>query len=666
MTTPLEWLEADGLGGFASGTAAGTRTRRYHALLLTSQNGPAGRQVLVNGFDAFVDMPTGRFALSSQHYQPGVTSPAGSEWIQSFTGEPWPRWVYGFDDGTLVAQEIFVPHGLQATVVTWRLLTTKLETRLRVRPFLSGRDYHSLHHENSGFRFDPEVQGEQVIWAPYPGVPRVHVISNGSYTHEPNWYRHFLYTEERARGLDDTEDLASPGVFTWELSATGEAVMIVAHDSAVPTLQAEPQPITATVASLAKRERRRRAAFSTPLHRAADAYIVSRNSGKTIVAGYPWFTDWGRDTFIAIRGLCLATGRFDDARAILLSWAGAISAGMVPNRFPDHGEQPEFNSVDASLWYVIATYELMEARERGSRVLRKDDRVVLQRAVAAIVEGYFEGTRHGIRADADGLLAAGEPGVQLTWMDAKLGDWVVTPRIGKPVEVQALWLNALWIASQFNGPRWQPVLERGLGSFRERFWNEARGCLYDVVDVDHQPGQVDSALRPNQILAIGGLPLPLLEGARAKQVVDAVERVLLTPFGLRSLAPEDPAYRGRYDGGVYERDSSYHQGPVWPWLMGAFVEAWVRVRGNDRAARAAARIHFLAPLLAKREAAGFGHLAEIADGDAPHTPRGCPWQAWSLSEAIRLAADVLSEKDRSAGPVLREPAAAACPLQVAV
>lgn len=636
MTSSSEWLEADGLGGFASGPVHGPRTRRYHALLLCSQHGPAGRQVLANGLELVLDTPEGRIALNAQHYQPGVTVPAVTARLQSFTADPWPRWVYAVGDTLLVAQEIFVPHGLRATVVSWQLLTPMPGVTLRARPFLSGRDYHATHHENGAFRFAAEARGEQVTWAPYGGVTGLHAFHNGRYAHEPHWYRNFLYTEERARGLDDTEDLASPGVFTWDLSAA-EAALLLAHDSAVAPLQAEPQPVTATLAALRRREQQRRAGFPTPLHRAADTYLVSRGAERTIVAGYPWFTDWGRDTFIALRGLCLATGRLDDARGILLAWAGSISEGMVPNRFPDHGEQPEFNSVDASLWFIVAAHEFLAQSERTGFVVLADERDFLQRAIESILEGFARGTRHRIKLDDDGLLAAGEPGVQLTWMDAKVGDWVVTPRIGKPVEVQALWINALGCAARFSPVRWQPLFEQAIASCRERFWNPGAGCLYDVIDIDHIRDRLDASIRPNQIFAVGGLPFPVFTGAPARQIVACVERHLLTPLGLRSLSPEDPAYRPRYEGSVVQRDGAYHQGTVWPWLIGAFVEAWLNVQGASASSRALARDRFLAPLLAHLEIAGLGHLPEIADADAPHAPRGCPWQAWSLGELLRLS-----------------------------
>jgi predicted glycogen debranching enzyme len=644
-----EWLEADGCGGFASGTVTGPRTRRYHALLLVATTPPTGRFVLVNGLDAWVDTEAGSFALSSQHYGPDVVHPDGERRLETFDAEPWPRWTYRLEDGTRVEQELFVPHGTPAVAISWRLLEGTGRAALRVRPFLSGRDYHALHHKNPTFHFDAEVNGERVAWRPYSGVPGTVVFSNGTYQHQPVWYENFLYEEERARGLDYMEDLASPGTFRWDIGAS-EAVMILTaegHEIATPS---ERVAVDARLHRYREAELKRRL-FSSGLHRSADAYLVRRGQGKTIIAGYPWFTDWGRDTFIALRGLCLALGRLDDARDILLDWAGTVSEGMLPNRFPDSGTAPEYNSVDASLWYVVAVHELLQKAERHGQPTAPAVRQLLGRAVQAILSGYARGTRYGIRAAADGLLAAGVPGVQLTWMDAKIGDRVVTPRVGKPVEVQALWLNALRAGSRFS-PEWLPLFERGLEAFQARFWNERAGFLYDVVDPDHRPGTADATLRPNQILAVGGLPFALLEGERARCVVDAVEARLLTPLGLRSLAPGLPGYAPHYQGGVPERDATYHQGTVWPWLIGPFVEAWVRVRGGTPAAKREARTRFLGPLLSHLDTAGLGHVSEIADGDAPHTPRGCPFQAWSLGEVLRLMHGVLRE-DEEEPPVTR-------------
>ena len=620
-----EWLEADGLGGFASGTTSGIRTRRYHGLLLPATTPPAGRIVLVNGLEVWADTAAGSIALSSQRYAPDVTHPDGASRIVTFATDPWPRWTYALPDGSRVEHECFVRHGSPFTVLAWRLVDGKAPVRLHVRPLLSGRDYHALHHENPAFRFDADTSAGRIVWRPYPGIPPIVALTNGAYAHAPDWYRNFLYEEERARGLDDVEDLASPGMLTFELGAD-EATLCLTTDPAA----------TADVAALRATERKRRARFPSRLQRAADAYVVARGAGKTIVAGYPWFTDWGRDTFIALRGLCLATGRLDDARDILLEWSRHVSDGMLPNRFPDQGEMPEYNSVDAALWFVVAVHDFLEAAKQRGRLAAKADRKTLEDAVDAILAGYARGTRHGIHVDDDGLLAAGVPGLQLTWMDAKVGDWVVTPRIGKPVEVQALWLNALRIGAA-RTERWAEMHARAQASFEARFWNELLGCLHDVVDPDHRKGTVDGGFRSNQILAVGGLPFPVIEGERARRIVDTVEPRLWASIGLRSLAPGSASYAPHYEGGVRERDAAYHQGTIWPWLLGAFVDAWVRVRGGTREAKAQARARFLAPLLAHLDEAGLDHVSEIVDAEPPHTARGCPFQAWSVGEAIRIA-----------------------------
>lgn len=636
----LEWLEADGNGGFASGTVAGIRTRRYHAWLLAATMPPTGRMVLVNGAEVWAHTRVGSFPLSSHHYTPDVVHPDGVHRIVSFKHEPWPRWRFRLDDGSEIEQELFVPHGLPVVVVCWRLVKSRRDIRLSARPLLSGRDYHALHRENPGFRFKAEIAGPRVTWHPYDGVPAVTAIANATYVHDPQWYRHFFYREERERGLDDTEDLASPGVFEWNLSA-GDARLVLAADAdrlMLPGLR--DAEASADTFKAGEQERRRR--FPSALHRAADSYLVHSNRrttrghgqsppGLTILAGYPWFTDWGRDTFIALRGLCLATGRYEAARRILVEWAGAVSEGMLPNRFLDTGTAVEYNSVDASLWYLVAAYEWLQ----GPHEVGDHDRSVMLEAVDAVITGYTKGTRYRIHADDDGLLAAGTPGMQLTWMDAKVGDQVITPRIGKPVEVQALWINALWMGTRLTGSRGD-LLARARTSFTERFWNDRTGCLYDVIDCEHRLGAVDPTIRPNQIFAVGGLPLPIVTGARARQIVDLVEERLWTPLGLRSLALGETGYVGHYGGGVQERDGAYHQGTVWPWLAGPFVEAWIRTHGNDARARTSARQRFLPGLLAHLNEAGLGHVSEIADAEPPFTPRGCPFQAWSLGELLRL------------------------------
>jgi predicted glycogen debranching enzyme len=631
-----EWIEADGFGGFASGTAAGVRTRRYHALLLTATTPPTGRVVLVNGVEVFLATPTGRWALSTHRYAPGVLHPDGFDRLTCFSGEPWPTWELVTPDGYRIRQEIVVEHEGRETLIAWTVVDGAGPVDLEVRPLLSGRDYHSTHHENDAFSFEPERRGRSVVWRPYAGLPEIVATSDGAYRHAPEWYRNFLYAAERERGLDDREDLASPGVFTWRLQPGAEAALLLG--TSAPQGDAGQATAAERAGAVRAAERARRAAFPTIVHRAADAYVVRRGRGRSLVAGYPWFTDWGRDTFIAVRGLCLAIGRWCEARDILLEWSGAVSQGMLPNRFPDAGESPEFNSVDASLWFVVAVYDLL-ARADGASWLSEPDRSRLHEAVIQIVGGYAAGTRYGIRADVDGLLAAGEPGVQLTWMDARVGDRVITPRIGKPVEVQALWINALHVAATIDA-RWTAMLRSARESFAQRFWNEERSCLFDVVDVDHVRGTADPTIRPNQILAIGGLPFPALAGPRARQVVDVVERDLLTPIGLRSLAPSETGYASRYVGGPPERDAVYHQGTVWPWLLGPFVDAWVGVRRHTEAARRRAHRRFLMPVLQQMTNGGLGHLCEIADADSPFTARGCPFQAWSVGEVLRVLENV--------------------------
>jgi predicted glycogen debranching enzyme len=645
----LEWIEPDGLGGFASGTASGVRTRRYHAVLLHATTPPTGRVALVSGFDAWIDTPEGTFALTSQRYAPDVTHPDGQRRLVAFARAPWPRWTYRLGEDFEIVHELMVPRGAPAAIVSWRLARPRERAALTVRPFLSGRDTHATHHENGAFRFDAAsaetgaTADARVAWRPYQALPRILSASNGTYAHDPVWYRNFQYDEERARGLDFLEDLASPGLLRWNL-ARGEALWIVAADGAeAARLLAE--GVEECAAAARRAERGRRASSASPLRRAADDYIVRRGDGLTIVAGYPWFSDWGRDTFIALRGLCIATGRLDEARRILLAWTEAVSEGMLPNYFPERGQAPEFNTADASLWFVVAVHDYLRAAARSQRQPPPGERRALEVAVEAILAGHAAGMRFGIRADRDGLLAAGQPGLQLTWMDARVGDRVITPRIGKPVEIQALWINALEIGSAISA-RWTPLLQRAREAFPLRFWNAAGDHLHDVVDVDHRPGQTDSSFRPNQIFAVGGLPFPLLAGERARRIVDAVEERLWTPLGLRTLAPGEPGYTPRYQGGVAERDGAYHQGTAWAWLLGPFVEAWVRTRGDTRAARREARARFLAPLLDHLETAGLGHISEIADAEPPHTPRGCPFQAWSVGEALRLDLDVLADDDR--------------------
>jgi predicted glycogen debranching enzyme len=618
-----EWLETDGLGGFAMGTVSGVRTRRYHGCLIAAAAPPAGRVALVPGLEVWVETPNGQEFLSTQRYAPDVVHPDGHRRLLRFEIEPWPTWHYELDSGGAVVAELCCERGSGEVALTWRL--DGPARQLVVRPLLAARDYHGLQRENPGFRFTPTVVGGNVSWHPYPDRPAITLLSTGTYRHDPQWYRQFAYGAERDRGLDWIEDLASPGSFRFRIGAGADAALVL-RAGAAPYGDAE-----LVAARIRAAESARRRELGDPLERAADAYFVRRGGDWTIIAGYPWFTDWGRDTFIALRGLCLSTGRYEIARRVLLCWADTVSEGMLPNRFTDSGDVAEYNAVDASLWYVVVVGELLAAAEVPDK-----ERSRLIAAVLAILDGYRRGTRYRIVVDDDGLCAAGVPGTQLTWMDAKVGDRVVTPRIGKPVEVQALWINALAVGERFDSKLGR-LRELATRSFRARFPRED-GALHDVVDVDHVHGATDSSFRPNQIFAVGGLPLALLNGKSARAVVDQVEQRLWTPRGLRSLDPSDAAYRGACVGGVSERDGAYHQGTVWTWLAGPFIEAWVRCRRSTAAARAEARRRFLEPLLAATADHGLGHLGEIADGDPPHTPRGTPFQAWSLAEALRARA----------------------------
>ena len=643
--TDREWLEADGLGGFASHTNAFTRTRRYHALLLVSRTPPVDRRVLVNGVDIAVEIDGERVALTSQTYAP----PEGQDPVVRFEGRaaaadftpfPFPAWTHDLGSGRRVAWSVFRPRGSRFVALQFAF-TGKGEARLVVRPLLSGRDYHGLHHENPDFDFTARADGPgRLIFEPYPSEPAVIAVSNGDFHPDGYWYRDFLFTADRARGLDCTEDLGSPGVFTFALGK-GEARLVFGTSQAVHGLTAE--TLDERLAAVRAAEEARRREDATPLLRGSRAFLADRGDGRTILAGYPWFTDWGRDTFIAVRGLCIAAGRLGEARRVLVQWARSVSAGMLPNRFTDSGETPEYNSVDASLWFVVAVHDLRVAEKHARVIPSTIEEWQLNAAILAILQGYAEGTRHGIRMDEDHLLAAGEPGSQVTWMDAKVGDLVVTPRIGKPVEIQALWINALRTGAALDERfgRWARAAEASLNA---RFWNEETGYLYDVIDVDHVPGRLDGRIRPNALFTIGGLPHATLHGERARSVVDTAERLLLTVAGPRSLSPDEPQYRGVYEGGVLERDTAYHQGTVWPWLMGAFVEAWVRVRGDSSAARIEARRVFLEPFLETLDPDGSGLLPEIADGAPPHRPKGCPFQAWSVAEALRLDRVVLKAR----------------------
>ena len=631
-----EWLETDGHGAFSSGTSSGVRSRRYHNLLMVAKNPPAERIILVNGMDVWVETPHGTFPISTQRYLDNVVWPEGYLRQTDFNDSIWPTWVFDLGESIEIKQELFVPNGLQGVAIRWQVDGPTAGMKLHVKPLISGRDYHSLQRENPDMNLATENQHGDLRWQTYDHSVDVFAETNGTFDAEPEWFRSFYYEVEDQRGLDSIEDLGCPGEIHFDLEKEPEAIMLLGAGCRVSS-QFESSGMAAkqVFKAIHDSEHKRRSQISR-LDRSAEQYIVEREGGKTIIAGYPWFTDWGRDTFIAIRGLCFARGDIDAARDILVAWADTVSQGMIPNRFPDHGEEPEFNSVDASLWYIVAIHEYWQLLEQTGAKQNADERTKLQSAIEAILKGYSNGTRHRIGKDEDGLIAAGENGVQLTWMDAKVGDWVVTPRIGKPVEIQCLWINALWVATKFSDS-WQPVLQQAKKSFQEKFWNEEAQCLFDVIDNNHESGQTDAAIRPNQILAVGGLPYGIIEGDRAKSIVGIVEDQLLTPLGLRSLSPRDEGYKPIYSGGVLDRDGAYHQGTVWAWMLGPLVEAWLAINGINKETTAEAKRRFLDPMEAHLDTAGLGHISEIADATEPFQPRGCPFQAWSLSEFIRVS-----------------------------
>ena len=629
----LEWLETNGRGGFSSGTVAGANTRRYHALLLTAQKPPCERVVLVNHLEEWLEVDGQAIPLSANLY-PDTIHPEGYQRCIGFTTEPWPTWTYDCH-GAIVQREIFCVRDRDLVVIRWTLTRmVKHAVTIRVRPMVSGRDYHATHHMNESLRTAATIGRNNVVsWHPYNGLSPVQAFQNGEYRHDPMWFRAIQLPIEQQRGLDCEEDWWSPGEFTYQFD-----------DGVVATLVLSSEPDDSVdVTALTEGERKRRAglrasappadSLTSELYCAGDAYFSARGIRQTIVAGYPWFTDWGRDTFISLPGLCLVTGRWEMAWHTIESFVAHISQGMIPNRFPDVSEQPDYNSIDASLWFVHAIDRYFTYSNDETRV-----RSVAWPAVKRIIDGYRQGTRYNIHMDDDGLIAGGVSDVQLTWMDAKVGEWVVSPRHGKPVEIQALWARALEIgarlATRFGEPdyemRCRKDRTRAVSSFREKFWNESGGFLYDVID---GPEGDDASVRPNQIYAIA-LCDDLVTKERAGQVLRIVEEQLLTPMGLRTLSPKDSRYHQRYEGGERERAAAYHQGTVWPFLLGPFITAWCKVNGSGPAKSREARA-FLDGLQGHLRESCLGQISEIFDAEAPHHARGCFAQAWSVAEPLR-------------------------------
>jgi predicted glycogen debranching enzyme len=635
-----EWIVTNGIGGFASGTVAGSATRRYHGLLIAALNPPGGRTFLAAGLDEMVRVGDQTYPLATHRWASGAVAPRGYLLIQNFRLDGVvPVWTY--QAGARIEKSIWMRHGENSTYVQYTLLESASPVTLELKALVNYRDFHASTHAGD-WRMGIAAAENGVCVTAFNGATPFYVKCTGAAC-EPQhtWYRDFLFPRESERGLDDREDQLyaarfdarlQPGqtltvVFSTEKNANLDGAgarreevnrqrkILSAADTLIQSSSAEavppwvPQLVQATDQFLVKRS------------------LPSQPAGQSIVAGYHWFSDWGRDTMIAMPGLALVTGRTDVAKQILLAFSRLVDGGMLPNNFPDAGGAPEYNTMDATLWYFEALRRYFAATQ---------DLFTLKQlfpTFAKIVSAHVKGTRYNIHVDpADGLLYGGGPGVQLTWMDAKIGDWVVTPRTGKPVEINALWINALEIMAEFaqklgsSDDIYAQLLQKAKSGFG-KFWNAQRNCCFDVLDSPSIGN--DSTMRPNQIFAVS-LNAGLLPPEQQKAVVDACASQLLTPFGLRSLAPREPGYTGVYSGGPRQRDAVYHQGTVWGWLLGPFALAHYRVY-KDRAAA----LGFLEPLARSINSYGVGTLAEIFDGDAPHHPRGCIAQAWTVAEVLR-------------------------------
>jgi predicted glycogen debranching enzyme len=633
-----EWLVTNGLGGYASATVAGVLTRSYHGLLVAALEPPVARTVLVGTSIDWASYDGARYPLSTAEFADVTISPDGYRYLESFRLEgALPVWTFAIADA-VIERRLWMPYGVNATFVTYRLLRGSGPVDLDVTPLVTYRSFHALA-SGQGWDIGVEARDGGVAIHAYAGAAPFWLRSDrAEFRPGGAWWWGFCCRGESERGLGDRGDLFAPGTFTTRLHP-GEMVTLLYSAEAEIELDA--------ASSLSAAQERQQALLTRAgvehadpavqqLVLAADQFLVARPlpddpGGRSVIAGYHWFNDWGRDTMISLPGLTLTTGRAEEAASILRTFALYLADGLLPNNFPDHaGVIPGYNTADATLWYVLAIRAYEKATADESLVTE------LLPALLDIVERHLEGTRYGIGVDpADGLLRAGEPGVQLTWMDAKVGDWVVTPRIGKPVEINALWFNALRTIAEFHAARGDATTaarltdlgDRTRDSFRARFLRPDLDHLADVID---GPDGDDWSLRPNQVFALS-LPFPLLEGNEALAVLDAVGRSLLTSYGLRSLSPRDPAYRGSYGGDQVMRDGSYHQGPVWSWLLGPYAEARYRLTGDRESALAVLR-----PVGDHLRDAGLGSVSEIFEGDPPHVPKGCVAQAWGVAETLRV------------------------------
>lgn len=634
-----EWWLSNGLGGYAAGTIAGSLTRRYHGLLITPLNGALDRHLLFAKAEPTLVIDGQYYPLSCNHWQSGAIAPQGHMHIESFRlDSQLPVWVYAVA-GVRLEQRIFMEQGAAAVWVAFRLLDPLGDTsiNLRLRLLINQRDHHS---QMSTAGITPEIQtpDTHTLRVNYTDATTLHIqLSDGELQTNNNWINDFLLPHESERGLPDRDNHLAVARASLPLSDDNwHGLRAGLQSCSVPdpsaALQCEQLQQSIFLSSIRQTCKTTPPDWINQLMANMQHFLFHRPLkgsalGESIIAGYPWFADWGRDTMIALPGLTLSTGQLPLARRILETWAGYVDQGMIPNRFPESAtssELPEYNSVDASLWFILAWHAYMEAG--GEKTALRNVLPVLEQIISA----YHHGTRYQIHLDENiGLLHVGEPGTQLTWMDARVNGIAITPRIGKPVEVNALWYNAVMAMQVFckrlgrNDSSYAALAEHARLGFQQ--YLRPDGGLYDVLDT---PDGNDASIRPNQIFALS-LPWPLLDKDAATAVLDEVHSHLYTSYGLRSLTPQDPAYRGIYQGSVAERDSAYHNGPVWGWLLGHHVMAHWNLHQDAETALA-----LLEPMRDHLFDAGLGTISEIFDGDPPHKPRGAPSQAWSVATLL--------------------------------
>ena len=629
-----EWLITNGLGGYASSTLTGANSRRYHGLLVAVQNPPTDRQVLVSKVEETLMTEQGPVALASNRYGEFV-HPQGWQYLTSFDRLPLPTWVFQAGEHS-ISKTVFMVQTANTTVVAYKNLGKKAVT-IQLMPLFVHRDYHSLFHQSDYFNYYVAQTSPYLkLYSHYGAEPLYCAFSSGTFTENRAWYNRFTYRQEQERGLDFMEDAYSVGHIETRLEPGEECFLTFATDE--KTLIPDPADLRAwEIKRVEDLRKSQTEPFLQDLVISANQFIVQRQSthSETIIAGYHWFTDWGRDTMIALRGLCISLGHQQTAQRILATFFQYLDDGMLPNRFPDNSHDPiEYNTIDATLWLFVALYEYHQKFNDLAFIEQHFEQLL------TILDAHKNGTRYGIHVTDEGLLYGGKGTAQLTWMDARVGDYVVTPRHGCPVEINALWYNALQITIFFAKQlRRKPdmyalLLRRFEESFRTHFWNE-KGYLNDVVIPGGSP---DGSIRPNQIYALS-LPFPLLNKTDQQQILATVDTHLYTPYGLRTLAPSDPAFVAVYGGDQWLRDTAYHQGTVWPFLLGEYWPAWFRVHGDS----AKARKQMYSELVTLKQHfyendCLFG-ISEIFDGLHPQQGRGTANQAWSVGAIIKLMTD---------------------------